>query len=167
MFEEEEKDIFGGVLTGHVKFITEWANMGFPKEAEKKAIALRIAGYTGNSPATQARNIINNPQNVKCIRFLMEKYDMGFPDLLKKHKEILNATHPFRPKQQDREVQRKGLDMAYKLGDYYPAQKVDIKKRTDASYSLNVRDIKRIEDCTGEKIIDAEIIEEEEGIEPI
>jgi hypothetical protein len=76
----------------------------------------------------------------------------------------LKSMNAFAPGMPDNECRRRTIEMGAKLYDVFPSQKIDIRK-TEARYSMTVQDIKRFDDYKTEKILDAEIIEED-GIEP-
>jgi len=72
------------------------------------------------------------------------------------------AQHPFRPSQPDNEVRRKAIAMAYDIFDVKPPKKIEVGKADQFDIELDFEDVQRIEAYTGEELLDAEIIEEDE-----
>jgi len=152
-------------------FLKLWGEKNFAKDAMTEC-ALK-AGYTLSSAKTIFYQFLkyDSPMR-KALLQAMEENEFSIENTVKEHKRItFESMHPFRPLQPDNEVRRKAVAMAYKLFDVDPPKRVEVSKAQQTEVELDFEDVQRIEDYTGEDLIDAEIIEEDnadrEDMEPL
>lgn len=149
----------------HREFLRLFAESGF--DERKKAECAYKAGYSMKYAQDRANQILNNPKINDLLQQIMAERGLELEMVVDEHKRILTSgMHPFRPKQPDNIARLKAIDMAYKGYDVMPSTKVDVHKTVDAKYNMTIEDVRKMEEVTGEKIIDAETIEEDD-IEPL
>ncbi len=91
------------------------------------------------------------------VREGMEQAGMTIGNLTMEHaKQVFSDATP-------EGVRKQSLDMAYKLGDYFPATKIDLKSQTKSfNFTVPVESLRDAEKLTGEDIIDVEPTEDED-----
>lgn len=149
----------------HREFLRLFALSGF--DERKKAECAMMAGYSPRYAQDRANQILNNPKLNDLLQQIMADRGLELEEVVDEHSRILTSgMHPFRPKMPDNMARLKAIDMAYKAFDVMPSAKVDIHKTVDAKYNMTIEDVRKMEQVTGEKIIDAKIVEEDD-IEPL
>jgi hypothetical protein len=138
-------------------FFDLWKAEGFAKD--KKIECMRKAGYA--SPETNMTNIQRSLG--KCLKDALDKAGVTLDAMAKEHARLLfKSEHPKYGTPNDA-IRIRALELAYDARDDMPAQKVDINQRiqSDCRVSGEVA-VKVAEALDPEKMIDAEIIEEED-----
>ena len=122
----------------------------------------RKAGYAITNAKQRAHELKKNPTIRTAMQEALIEKGLDFDSIAGEAKRLaLDSRPPFAPDMPDNEVRRRTLEMVGKMHDVFPSHKVDIRK-TEARYDLTATDLKRLDDWDAEKIIDAEIIEEED-----
>ncbi len=122
----------------------------------QKECAIR-AGYTPSSALVSTHRLLTREDVRRKVTEAMERAGVTLDMLADKHREMLNAMHPFAPKQPDNLARIQALNLAYKIGDFFPANKLDINKREEHVF-LTQEDEERIRKA--DDAIDAEIVED-------
>lgn len=144
-------------------FYELWAKTGF--DPKKKTDCAKRADYP--FPAQSAYKILRSPR----VNELMQKemIDQGYTpqEAIAELKRLsFQSMNPFRPKMPDNAERRKSIKMGLDMFDAFPAQKIDIRK-TEAHFELSIEDVKKLDEELGrETVIEAEVVEEEEEVEP-
>jgi len=143
-------------------FLEIWKRRKFAKEA--MVPSMLEAGYTISSARSMANEFHHHDTPMRrAILKAMNDADFTIEKTVQEHKRIaFEAQHPFRPSQPDNEVRRKAIAMAYDIFDVKPPKKIEVGKADQFDIELDFEDVQRIEAYTGEELLDAEIIEEDE-----
>ena len=143
-------------------FLKHYVAVGFA-DGKGTECAIR-AGYSPKNAASRASELKRNPIVQTAMQKALADKGLSLEAMAGEAKRLaLDSKHPFAPNMPDNEVRRRTIEMAAKLYDAFPSQKIDINK-TEARYDMTIQDVKRLRDYKAEQIIDAEIIEED-GIE--
>lgn len=148
-------------------FLQLYAATGF--DQSKKIDCAVKAGYARSGASHMADRALDHPVFREVINKELDRQGILNPDrIINKLDQLLECRHPFRPNMPDNTEQRKTAEMVLKLGDAFPPKKVDINKR-EVRYDLTPEDKERLDkvDWGDDKAVDAEVIEEEELLEPL
>lgn len=135
-------------------YLRYWSETGF--DPSKRKACMKAAGYAPSISPT----MVEKSEVVRYkIRKAMEANNLTPMRVAQKLDEKLECVDP--NGNPDNKNQLKAIDLTCKLGDYYPSQKVDISKREE-SFRIDIKTIRLAEEVSGEKILDAEVVEEPE-----
>jgi len=151
-------------------FLKLWQATGLDKTKAKEC-ALR-AGYSDGSSNGIVAQILSSPVVRSQILLEMERQGITVRKAVGVHKGLLNAKSVVHPTQPDHNARARGLSMFYQLVDAFPEKRVSIKEHSEKEFKISIDVIRRAEQVTGERILDAEVVEPEEmvyepGTEPI
>ena len=102
--------------------------------------------------ANAIRKVANNPKMQKALR----KQGISFDRLARKLDELLDCKHPQYPDQPDNLSQLKAFDMAVKIKDGYPSQKIELDKTETHQIVISMEVVQAVEKAKGTKVIDVE-----------
>jgi len=145
-------------------FLHLYAATGFD-ESRKAECAVK-AGYSKSSANVMANRVLEHPAFRDIINQELDIQGITAPRLVRKIDELLECKHPLAPDMPDNKEQRETLKMTIQIRDGFPPKKVDIRK-VEARYDLTDEDKERLDKVDwGDDVVDGEVVEEEEAIEP-
>lgn len=166
--QKKEPDKLGRIHTFTEKqqtFLKLWSAKGFTRDSQVPCMI--AAGYTVKSAKTLMQNFRTHDTPMRrAILEAMDNADFKLNDIVCEHKRItFEAMHPFSKTMPDNEVRRRAIGMAYDIFDVKPPKKIEVGRAEQIETELELEDVLRIEEYTGEELIDAEIIEEKDDEE--
>lgn len=131
---------------------------------DKKVECAKKAGFV--YPHQSAKATLESPRINEIVQAEMVEQKLTPKKLVEELKRLATESmNPFRPKMPDNRERRESVKMGFQLYDAFPAKKVDVRK-TEARFTLDSEDIRKLDEETGRKtVIEHEPIEEEE-VEP-
>lgn len=113
--------------------------------------AKKLAGYSDRTPVSIVEKGIRGQ-----VREGMENAGMTISNLTMQHsKQVFSDDTP-------EGIRKSSIEMAYKLGDYFPATKLDVNSKSQSfNFEVPIESLQQAEKLTGEKIIEAEVVEED------
>lgn len=145
-------------------FLKLYAATGF--DQSKKIDCAVKAGYSEKSAKVMADRSLAHPVFRDIINKELDEQGINAERIVNKINELLECKHPFNPQVPDNREQRETLKMTLQLRDAFPPKKVDVRK-LEARYDLTDEDKERLDGVDwGDNVVDGEIVEEEEVIEP-
>lgn len=167
--QKKEPDKLGRIHTFTRKqqtFLKLWSAKGFTRDSMIPCMV--EAGYTIKSAKGLMGywNSHDTPMR-RAVLQAMDKADFTIDKIVEEHRRItFEATNPFRPNQPDNEVRRKSIGMMYDILDAKPPKKIEVGKAEQLEVELDLDDIVRLEEYTGEELIEGEVVDDEE-LEPL
>lgn len=132
-----------------------WSKTGFDPNRRKECMV--AAGYSEKTPPS----LVENSTRLRhIIERSMARNGLTPDRVCEKLAEKLECTDPQYEKP-DNKNQLRALDLTCKLGDFYPSQKFEVRKREEF-VRLDMVTVRLAEELSGEKILDAEIVEEKQ-----
>lgn len=135
-----------------------WKRTGF--DPDRRRECADVAGYSNNTAIAQ---IEKTPLIRRRVEKAMERSNLTPVRVCEKLSDLLDCTD--RDDNPDNGNQLKAVEIVNKLGNYYPTPKLEIDKR-EQSVKLDITTIRLAEELSGEKILDAEVVEQAEIEEP-
>lgn len=166
--QKKEPDKLGRIHTFTEKqqtFLKLWAEKGFTRDSMIPCMVR--SGYTIKSARSMKGywNAYDTPMR-RAILEAMQKADFTIDKTVAEHKRLaFESMNPFSKNMPDNETRRKSIGMAYDLFDVKPPKKVEVGRADQVETELELEDVLRIEEYTGEELIDAEVIEEKDDEE--
>jgi len=141
--------------------MTKMAEFGFDKS--KRQLARKLAGYAPSLyPVIDAKKTERAITKNEEFQEIMKKKDITKERLAEEMKRLaFNSMSPIRPSMPDNEVRRRTVGMGIGIYGGFPDKRIDIHQQS-AHIDLTVEDLKSLEEYNKEKIIEGEIIEEED-----
>ncbi len=131
------------------KYIKALKKFNFDPTKVKEA--KKLAGYSDKTPVWAVEKGIKGQ-----LREAMERSGMTISNLTMEHsKQVFSDDTP-------EGVRKSSIEMAYRLHDAFPATKLNVNSRSEnINFEVPIESLQQAEKLTGEKIIEAEVVEED------
>ena len=154
----------GRLRDRQIRFLNLYQATGY--DPSQKVNCAHLAGYKG----PQAGYLATKAKTVRAILLEeMEKAGLSLGAIVSTHAQMLKANKEgkYRESVPDNFTRMRAVELGYEMMDAMPEKKHSVKSQSMNVHRFQIETLKRAEEATGESIIDADMVEEEELESPL